>query len=531
MNLPQRSRPQLPTGQPWQWRLAMLPAGWLHAASLAWPGHGAALWWLQLLSLALLCKALLAAPRRRDGALLGWLFGTSWLVGTFWWLFISMHTYGGLAAPLAAAGVLALALFLALYYAAVCALFKHFSFTHRAVNALVFAACWLLAELARGVLWTGFPWGASGYAHISGLLFPLARWVGVYGIGAAAAGLAMLLAQVRRSDLRDPKIWAMCGYGAMLLFGLHAQRQLTLNNYRHEQPPLSVALLQGNIPQDEKFQAGTGIPLALQWYSRQLYASQADLTLAPETAIPLLPQQLSPGYLDGLRSWFSTWGDHRAALVGMPLGNAAQGYTNSVIGWSPAEPSAYRYDKHHLVPFGEFIPPLFQWFVRMMDIPLGEFSQGALVQPSLHWAGERIAPTICYEDLFTEELAARFAQEAQAPTIFANLSNIAWFGDSVAIDQHLHISQMRALEFERPFLRATNTGATAIIDHRGNVVQQLPSAQRAVLTGEVTGHQQRTPYARWMAVTGLWPLAAWALVVLGLALWQHRRGKLRCATS
>lgn len=154
--------------------------------------------------------------------------------------------------------------------------------------------------------------------------FPWPAGSGVYGIGAAAAGLAMLLAQVRRSDLRDPKIWAMCGYGAMLLFGLHAQRQLTLNNYRHEQPPLSVALLQGNIPQDEKFQSGTGIPLALQWYSRQLYASQADLTLAPETAIPLLPQQLSPGYLDGLRSRFSTWGDHRAALVGMPLGNAAQ---------------------------------------------------------------------------------------------------------------------------------------------------------------------------------------------------------------
>ena len=528
---------------------AALLAGALQAMSIAEPWRGAPLWWLQTLSLAWLVWQLAhragrqtswsastwiqpeTGPAWRRAFGLAWLFGLGWLAGTFWWLFTSMHTYGGLAAPLAAAGVLALALFLALYYAAVCALFKHFSFTHRAVNALVFAACWLLAELARGVLWTGFPWGASGYAHISGLLFPLARWVGVYGIGAAAAGLAMLLAQVRRSDLRDPKIWAMCGYGAMLLFGLHAQRQLTLNNYRHDQPPLSVALLQGNIPQDEKFQAGTGIPLALQWYSRQLYGSQADLTLAPETAIPLLPQQLSPGYLDGLRSWFSTWGDHRAALVGMPLGNAAQGYTNSVIGWSPAEPSAYRYDKHHLVPFGEFIPPLFQWFVRMMDIPLGEFSQGALVQPSLHWAGERIAPTICYEDLFTEELAARFAQEAQAPTIFANLSNIAWFGDSVAIDQHLHISQMRALEFERPFLRATNTGATAIIDHRGNVVQQLPSAQRAVLTGEVTGHQQRTPYARWMAVTGLWPLAAWALVVLGLALWQHRRGKLRCATS
>ncbi len=207
----------------------------------------------------------------------------------------------------------------------------------------------------------------------------------------------------------------MCGYGAMLLFGLHAQRQLTLNNYRHDQPPLSVALLQGNIAQDEKFQAGTGIPLALQWYSRQLYASQADLTLAPETAIPLLPQQLEPRLPGRPALLVQHLGRPPGRLVGMPLGNAAQGYTNSVIGWSPAEPSAYRYDKHHLVPFGEFIPPLFHWFVRMMDIPLGEFSQGALVQPSLHWAGERIAPTICYEDLFTEELAARFAKKRKRP--------------------------------------------------------------------------------------------------------------------
>lgn len=517
--------------RPWQWQLAVLPAGGLHAASLAWPGNGTALWWLQLLSLAVLCKALLAAPRRRDAALLGLLFGTSWLVGTFWWLFTSMHTYGGLAAPLAAAGVLALAAFLALYYAAACALFKHFSFTHRAGNALVFAACWLLAELARGVLWTGFPWGASGYAHTSGLLFPLARWVGVYGIGAAAAGLAMLLAQARRDDLRDPKIWGLCGYGAMVLFGFHAQRQLTLNNYRHEVAPMSVALLQGNIAQDEKFQPGSGIPLALEWYSRQLYASQADLTVAPETAIPLLPHQLSHGYLDGLRSWFSTWGGHQAALVGIPLGNEVQGYTNSAVGWSPDERSAYRYNKHHLVPFGEFIPPLFQWFVRQMEIPLGEFTAGTPLQAPFVWAGERIAPHICYEDLFTEELAAYFADPAQAPTVLANLSNIAWFGNSVAIDQHLHISEMRALEFERPILRATNTGATAIINHRGQVVQRLPAARQGVLTGQVQGHRPLTPYARWMSVTGLWPLAGVGIAVLGIALWQQRRQRLRCVKT
>lgn len=513
--------------RPVHWRLAMLPAGLLHAGALAWPGSGAALWWLQLASLAILGKAVLTAARVRDAAWLGLIFATTWLAATFCWLFTSMHTYGGLAAPLAAAAVLALALFLALYYAGACALFKLFTFRHRAVLAVLFAACWLLAELARGVLWTGFPWGASGYAHISGPLNPLARWVGVYGIGAFAAGLAMLLAQVRRSDGLDPKIWASCGYAAMLLVGVHLHRQQVLNKYEPENPPLTVALLQGNIAQDEKFQLGTGVPLALEWYSRQLFASHADLVIAPETAIPLLPQQLSYGYLDRLRSWFTTWGGHQAALVGIPLGNATQGYTNSALGWSPDERSAYRYNKHHLVPFGEFIPPLFRWFVRLMDIPLGEFTPGAVAQAPFLWAGERIAPHICYEDLFTAELGARFADAQQAPTIFANLSNIAWFGNSLAIDQHLHISQMRALEFERPFIRATNTGATAIIDHRGQVVQRLPSGQRGVLTGQVQGRTLATPYARWVAHTGLWPLALLAVVALGLALWRQRIERLR----
>lgn len=503
----------------------MLPAGLLHAASLALPGTGQALWWLQLISLALLCKALLHTQRVRDAAWLGLCFATSWLVGSFWWLFTSMHHYGGLPAPLAAAAVLALALFLALYYAGACAVWKKLAPSHRALGAAVFAACWLLAELARGVLWTGFPWGASGYAHINGPLVGFARWVGVYGISALAAAAAMLLGQLRISDLKAASFWALCGYCAMLVVGVNLLRQQILNNDRPPNPPLTVALLQGNIAQDEKFQFSTGIPLALQWYGRELFSAEADLVVAPETAIPLLPQQLAHGYLDGLRSWYTVWGGHRAALVGIPLGNEAQGYTNSVVGWSPNERSAYRYNKHHLVPFGEFVPPFFRWFVRLMNIPLGDFSRGAAVQPPLHWAGERIAPHICYEDLFTEELAARFADPAQAPTILANVSNIAWFGDSLAVDQHLHISQMRALELERPVVRATNTGATAIIDFRGEVVERLPTATRGVLKGTVQGRHGITPYARWLAITGLWPLAALALLVLAAALWRARHAR------
>ena len=158
-----------------------------------------------------------------------------------------------------------------------------------------------------------------------------------------------------------------------------------------------------------------------------------------------------------------------AALVGVPLGDDQVGYTNSAAGFSPGPTGqlVYRYDKQHLVPFGEFIPTGFRWFTQMMDIPLGDFNRGPLVAPSFVVKGERIAPNICYEDLFGEELAARFADAASAPTILANLSNIGWFGETIAVAQHLQISRLRSLELQRPMLRATNTGATVVIDHRG----------------------------------------------------------------
>jgi apolipoprotein N-acyltransferase len=283
---------------------------------------------------------------------------------------------------------------------------------------------------------------------------------------------------------------------------------------------LDVALLQGNIAQDEKFQPGTGVADALQWYGAQLSTANASLVVAPETAIPLLLRQLPAGYWETLRARYLA--GNQAALVGVPYGNLADGYTNSVIGLRPAGQAApdidYRYDKHHLVPFGEFIPPLFRWFTQMMSIPLGDFSRGAIGQPSFEWRGERLAPNICYEDLFGEELAARFADSRRAPTIFVNLSNIAWFGNTVAIDQHLNISRMRALEFGRPFIRATNTGDTVIIDHLGQVTHSLPRHVRGVLLGSVQGREGLTLYARWAAHFGLWPLWFLGAAVLLVAV-------------
>jgi apolipoprotein N-acyltransferase len=280
-----------------------------------------------------------------------------------------------------------------------------------------------------------------------------------------------------------------------------------------------VTLLQGNIPQDLKF--GEGVGRALRDYRQALLASPSDVTVTPETALPLTPEQMPERYWADIENHFSN-GTH-AALIGLPLVTRnAQGqtqYSNSALGLmpqtTPASTARYQYHKHHLVPFGEFVPPFFQWFVRQLNIPLGDFTRGDIAQPTLNIKGERIAPNICYEDLFGEELARSFADPATAPTMMVNLSNIAWFGDTVAIDQHLNISRMRALEMGRPMLRATNTGATAIINERGEVTHRLPSMTAGALTADIYGvHGPVTPYARWASAYGLWPMVGFALLIL-----------------
>ena len=499
----------------------LLVAGCAHAFSMAWPFHdgvtqGQPVWWLQLLAMCLLAWQLDQAKTKRQGAWVGWLFACVMQVATWWWLFISLNKYGGLAAPLTVIAIVGLAAFLALYYAAVCALFVALAPVELAGRATLFAALWLLAELGRVALFTGFPWGEGGYAQLDGPFIGLAKIIGVHGLTFISALLAFLLVGLRelpglnrRYQLRAFVLVAVALAGtyfsATLPVPLESKVQST---------PFTVALLQGNIAQDEKFQSNGGIPDALNWYQLQLIAATASLVVTPETAIPLLPVQLPEGYLDALVNRFmkpAPGTPQTAALIGMPLGNSQQGYTNSAIAIKPGSSNTiYQYDKHHLVPFGEFVHPLFKWFLSIVNIPLADFNSGAISQRSFDWQGQRIAPNICYEDLFGEDLAARFIDPARAPTIMVNISNIAWFGNTIAIDQHLNISRMRAIEFERPMVRATNTGATAIIDHTGRVAYSLQRHTRGVLVGPVEGRSAITPYARWAARFGLWPW--WALI-------------------
>ncbi|TAH10832.1 MAG: apolipoprotein N-acyltransferase [Curvibacter sp.] len=506
------------TAHKWKLVAIVFVAACAQSASVAWPFEaffvkGTTLWWLQLLAQASAVAVLLRAPTARAAAGLAWCFSTVWLSTTFWWLFIALHNYGGLPSVLAVVAIVALAAALGLYYASAGWLLWRWRDASPALLSLGFASLWTMAELARGTWLTGFGWGAVGYAHIDGPLAWYMPWVGSYGVGWLAALAAAILGLFWRPGLAKPVL-----LGSVLVLPLVIPPGW--NEWTQPTGRLSVTLLQGNIPQDEKFETGSGVPVALRWYAEQLVASRTDLVVAPETAVPLLPQQLPEGYWAALQKNFVT--GTSSALVGIPLGSFAQGYTNSVLGLTPGQTEPWRYDKHHLVPFGEFIPPLFKWFTRMMNIPLGDFNRGSLGQPSLPVAGERVAPNICYEDLYGEELASRFADAALAPTIFANVSNLGWFNDSIALDQHLNISRARALEFQRPFVRATNTGATAILDYQAKVQKVLPARTRGVLVGEVQGRSGVTPFAWWAARFGLWPM--WLMCMLLTAVvWRTAR--------
>ena len=553
------------------WRLALsVAAGVVHGFSMAWPASvlgsglgvaGVSSGFLQCASLGVLAALLLSRANQeahawRQGALLSALFACSAMVATWGWLYVSMHRYGGLPPWLSALAVLLLAAALSLYFAAAgavwVALFRRWmlsahlndgrlndrrsampEFKRALAGLLLFAALWTLAELCRGQLFTGFPWGAGGYAHLESSLAGYAPWIGVYGIGFLAACLAMGVPLLVSGLMAGrTRAWQMLSVGVLMVAVLvPLGLQQAAPEFTQAAGKLKVRLLQGNIPQDEKFIPGQGVQQALSWYAEQLLANSEPLVVTPETAIPVLPQQLSPAYWQVLKDKYAPPNGTaqlpvtpQAALVGIPMGGPGVGYSNSVLTLGPADLN-YRYDKHHLVPFGEYVPPFFQWFVRLMNMPLGDFAQDRPPSSVLKWQGQRLLPQICYEDLFGEEVARYFAKPEDAPTVLVNMSNLAWFGDTTALAQHVAISRMRALEFQRPIIRATNTGLTGWVDAQGTVRESLPPFTRGALVIEFEGRSGLTPYAQWTSRWGLAPL--WwlcAAIVLVLGVFSRRSG-------
>ncbi len=510
-------------------RLAALAGG--AVTVLAFAPFG---WWpLQIAALALLFGLVQRADSARAAFVLGWCFGMASIAAGTWWLYVSMHVYGGMPAPMAALAVLLLAGALALLYGFALWTAKRISSnarTHASAHAatpwallLLIPACWTLADWLRGWIFTGFSWVATGYAHTASPLAGYAPLVGVYGVGLLAAllaGCVALLLQRQRSRK------AMLA--ALVLLVVLPAAGIALSALRWTQPlgqPVTVRLLQGNVPQDLKFDSAQ-LLASLTLYQQMLTEKPADLIATPETALPLLTSNLPDGYLDGLAAFGRNSGSR--LLIGAPWSSAPGIYLNSVLGIADGNATAYRYDKHHLVPFGEFIPMGFRWFVDMMQIPLGDFGRGDLQQPAFQVKDQWVLPNVCYEDLFGEEIAAQLAAAADRGTpvasLLLNVSNIAWFGDTIALPQHLQISQMRSLETGRPMLRSTNTGMTAVIDERGQVTAALQPFTRGTLEARVQGTQGLTPYVR---LGNSVPAGLAVLVLLGFWLNFRLRSRRR----
>ena len=362
----------------------------------------------------------------------------------------------------------------------------------------------MLAELARATFFSGFPWGASGYAHTVGPLAVWAPWIGVYGMAALAAACAAAVASAPSKSLAA--MLAIVAAGALLP-----------QNFTTSTGILRVSLLQPNVPQEQKFDQAL-IDANLERLAVQIESAQGQVVVTPESVAPLPLTYLDPAYVARVQRASLA----RPLLLGSFLGDEAHGFVNSLVAFGSPQP--YDYGKRHLLPFGEFVPTGFHWFVRLMGIPMEDQMRGQH-QRAFAVAGQRLRPLICYEDLFGEDIVGSVVGP-DAATIFVNASNLAWFGVAMVQDQHLQFSQMRALEFQRPVIRSTNTGATAVVDYRGHITARLPAATAGVLESTVEGRTGSTPYARWLAAYGLWPLWLLAtgaiLCVEGVAFWRRR---------
>jgi apolipoprotein N-acyltransferase len=445
-----------------------------------------------------------AAPSRAFAA--GYWFGLGMFGAGVSWVYVSLHNYGGMPMPLAALATAVFCAFLALFPAAAGWLQARIPAPPWARACLLIPAAWTLLEWLRGWVLTGFPWLSAGYAAVGWPLQGYAPLGGVFALSfltVSIAGMAWLLARRR---------WAAAVPLLALLAGGEALRAVQWST--PVGAPVSVALLQGNVAQDLKWRPERYARI-LDAYARLAEPSQARLIVFPETAIPRFYDAIERDYLARLEAVARRNGGD--LLLGVPYRTPAGEYFNSAVtlGESPRQ----AYHKHHLVPFGEFVPPGFRWMLDLVHIPLSDFTRGSLEQPPLAVASQRIAVNICYEDAFGEEIARRAADA----TLLVNMSNVAWFGDSLAPGQHLQIGQLRALETGRMHLAATNTGITAAIDRDGRVLARLPQFAEGRLEIAAQGYAGTTPYVRLRD----WPVVIASLLALAIAAFIARRRATR----
>lgn len=492
--------PKLPTRN-WLSAAILVIAGALQTLTFS-PFH---LWFLGPVSVFLVLWATVHLPSTQLFRS-GWLLGTGLFGSGASWVYISISEHGNTPIPIA---VILMVLFiagLALFPALAFWFWGKLARNSATRRLLLFPAIWVLGDWLRGWLLTGFPWLYLGTAHTDGPLAGLAPLTGVHGVtlwitvtAVAAYGAWWLLLTARKTAAAATLVVALIPWFTAPLLNRLEWTQLS-------EEPISFAAMQGNIPQQIKWDPDFLRDQIVTYLGMTEEHWDKDLILWPETAIPL-PQNQAGKIIEHIREEL---GENSTLISGIPwygYSDKLEDYTfhNSITVIGNGEGT---YHKQKLVPFGEYVPlqGLLRGLIGFFDLPMSSFSPGPKYQSPLTAKDTRVMPYVCYEVAYPDFVAVN----ARNTGLLLTISNDGWFGDSIGPLQHLQIARMRALETGRYMLRGTNNGVTAIIDHKGQITERIPQFERAVLTGEARTAEGSTPYMQ----TGSWPMLTLAAILI-----------------
>jgi apolipoprotein N-acyltransferase len=462
--------------------------------------------WAGLLSAAVLVWLWWDASARR-ALWLGFAYGAGLFGAGVSWVYVSMHVYGHMPPSMAVLVVIVFVSILSVYPAIVGWIYRRLLARHRFMGSVVgLPAAWALGEWVRGWAFTGFPWLSLGYSQVDSWLSGFAPVLGIYGV----SWLSMLTAAlgVVALEHRDRRRWfALSAVAVLWVSGL------VLGHIAWTEPagkPIKVALVQGNVPLGEKWTADRRSEILKRYLVLSNHLEDRNLIVWPEAALPDFIREVGDWVWESMRR-------HPADFLLGLLEEQSDGKTihvfNSVVAITHGPPQVYR--KAHLVPFGEYLPLkwLFGWVIDYLHIPMSNFTAWpGPAQGPLKVAGTLVGVTICYEDAFPRDLM----KPLPAAEVLVNVSEDAWFGDSLAPGQRIQMARMRAVETQRPMLRAANTGVSAIIDDEGEITARSRQFVEAVVKGSAQPMRGSTPYIFWgnrgiLAVAGVLLLLALAV--------------------
>ncbi len=423
------------------------------------------------------------------------------------WLYISIHEHGFVAAPLALIATLLFCAFLA-----VVSSLPFFAWSlvpqNRSWTLLAFPALWVLGEWLRSWLLTGFPWLFVGYSHLSTWVGGWAPIGGIFWLSFITAMAAACGAHALQGSTRS-LVWRRCtaAIAVLIVSGYPLQH---IRWTQLDGPELSVTLIQPNIPQGEKWSARSQRIILEKMNAQSLTHWGQDLIVWPEAAIPAVPQRI-PAFLEELKR--RALKSNTTLITGIPtFDDKTNQFYNSLLSIGA---NSAQYNKTRLVPFGEYVPleDTLRGVMSFFDLPMSNFVRGAAEQPLLRIDDRGIATAICYEVVYPD-LVARMSKGA---SFMLTVSNDTWFGDSLALPQHLQMAQMRALENAKPLVRATNNGLTALVDHKGKVTGSIPAFAAGELAGKIQPRKGQTVFSMW----GSWPCISLCVAIMA-GLWRTK---------